>query len=292
MQDGTLPRWLYALPWWGTPSGRRPFDWALYTMRHEFIVTLDELPPFGHGNIAPHVGILSPLDDGSAWYPDQRPAISAYATDRGGRVQRVDFYADDVRIASDDSAPYGVIWAEAPAIPVGCYDITAVATDDAGEHTTSNKVRISVGLVDLARGKAVVVSSGQTPDQAVDGDYHTVWSSENADDAWIYVDLGDVHRISRVNLLWGWKIHASDFSIDVAVDRPDDSDSWTTVHEVTDRPYVAWEATDRIVFAPVPARYVRMHATKRAGRQTWAGYHLAAFEVSVPVQGISDRQGP
>ena len=70
MQQGTLPKWLYALPWWGAPSHRRPADWAVMTMRHDFIVTLDELPAFGEGNIAPHVGILSPLDDGSACFVD------------------------------------------------------------------------------------------------------------------------------------------------------------------------------------------------------------------------------
>jgi len=71
MQQGKLPKWLYALPWWGAPSHRRPADWAVMTMRHDFIVTLDELPAFGEGNIAPHVGMLSPMDDGSAYFEDE-----------------------------------------------------------------------------------------------------------------------------------------------------------------------------------------------------------------------------
>ena len=195
---------------------------------------------------------------------------------RDGHIQRVEFYAGDVRIATDSVPPYGLIWSNASQ---GCHDITAVAVDDTDERTTSNNVRLGVGLVDLARGQKVVASSGQSPEQAVDGDYHSTWSSAKSDQEWIYVDLGNVHRIDRVNLLWGWKIHASDFSIDVAIDRPDDPESWATVHEVVNRPYVAWEATDRMTFAPVSARYIRMQATKRAGRQTWAGYHLAAFEI-------------
>jgi len=282
MQAGTLPRWLYALPWWGTPDSRRPFDWALQTMRHDCIVTLEELPAFGAGNIAPHVGILSPLDDGSAWYGAAPPVIAAYGVDRGGWIRRVEFYAGAELIGTDDTAPYAFTWTEAPR---GCHDLTAVAVDDVNETSRSNRVRISVGLVDAARGKEVVASSGPSPGKAVDGDYHSAWSSAKSDDEWIYVDLGDVYSLERVNLLWGWKIHAADYSIDVALADPNRPESWTTVYTENDHPYTTWEATYRIAFKPTPARYVRLHATRRAGRQTWGGYQLTAFEVPVPADG-------
>jgi hypothetical protein len=123
-------------------------------------------------------------------------------------------------------------------------------------------------MVDLARGKPVTASSGKSPEAAVDGDYFTSWSAEKRDDAWLYVVLGAVRKIDRVNLLWGWKIHPSAFTVDVARGDPDRAGSWTTVRRVTDRPYVTWEATDRVRFQPVEARYVRVSATKRAGRQT------------------------
>ncbi len=287
MQDGTLPRWLYAMPWWGTPTGRRPFDWALYTMRHDFIVTLEELPPFGRGNIAPHIGILEPRDDGSAWFTDRPPMIRTYAVDRGGQVRRVEFYAGADRIGTVDKAPYSFTWR---AAPVGCHDITARAVDDANEVSRSNRVRISVGLVDLARGREVLASSGDAPMRAVDGDYHSAWSSAKSDDEWIYVDLGAAFTIERVNLLWGWKIHAADYSLDVALADPDQPGSWTTVYRGTDHPYVTWEATYRIAFPSTAARYVRLHATKRAGRQTWGGYQLTAFEVPVPAEDVSSRR--
>jgi mannan endo-1,4-beta-mannosidase len=276
MRDGTLPRWLYALPWWGAPSARRPADWALYTMRHDYIVTLDELPAFGAGNIAPHVGILEPRDDGSAWYVDAAPVIDAYAVDRDGRIARVDFYAGDKLIGTDETAPYSYTWDSATA---GCYDITAVAVDDVGKTTRSNNIRIAVGLVDLARGKPVTASSGTAPEQAVDGDYHSTWSSAKNDEEWIQADLEQVHTIDRINLMWGWKIHAADYTIQTATRDPGNPRSWTTVHTETDRPYVTWEATYRIAFAPTAARYVRLHATRRAGNQTWGGYQLAAMEV-------------
>ena len=277
-QAGTLPRWLYTLPWWGAPSSRRPADWATFTMRHEHIITLDEMPPLGKDNIAPHVGILKPLDNGAAFFPDGAPVFEAYAVDRGGSVERVDFYAGERKIGSDDSAPYICIWKNAPA---GSYDVTAAAVDNEGAETISNTIRTTVGLVDIARNKEVIASSGDAGEKAVDGDYYSAWASEKSGDQWIYVDLGREHQIERVNLMWGWKIHAQDFSIDVAIEDPTDSESWTTVHRTTDREYISWEATDRITFQRTPARYVRLHATKRAGNQTWSGYKLTALEVLV-----------
>jgi mannan endo-1,4-beta-mannosidase len=278
MREGKLPKWLYAMPWWGAPSPRRPAEWAIRTMRDDFVVTLDKLPPFGEGNIAPHVGILSPLDDGSAWFPDGPPKIEAYAVDRDGRVERVEFYAGEKQIGIVEAAPFEFAWRSAPP---GCYDVTAVAIDNAGAKTRSNTVRMGVGLVDLARGKKVAASSGESPENAVDGNYFSVWSSATSDNEWIYVDLGRVCRIDQVNLLWGWKIHPADFSIDVAQRSPETPASWTEVLPVTDRPYVTWEAIDRARFKAVEARFVRLRAKKRAGNQTWAGYQLAAIEVPV-----------
>jgi len=285
-QQGKLPKWLYALPWWGTPSPRRPVDWARPSMRHDFILTLDELPAFGTADTVPHVGILQPLDDGSAWFNGSSPLIEAYAVDRGGSVKRVEFYAGQTLIGADDSAPYAIEWNNAAP---GCYDVTAVAIDNANQSTSSNNVRIAVGLVDLARGKPTVASSGDSAQKAVDGDYHSTWTSGKSDDEWIYVDLGKVQTIDRVNLLWGWKIHAQDYSIDVALANPEDRASWTAVYSETNHAYITWEATYRVSFAVTPARYVRMHATKRAGRQTWGGYQLAAFEV--PVRSTSIQSG-
>jgi len=286
-QSGELPKWLYALPWWGAPSARRPVDWALFTMRHDFIVTLDELPVFGAANIAPHIGILTPLDDGTAWYPDKPCTIEAYAVDRDGKVAQVNFLAGERPLATDRTPPYTFSCSNAQT---GVYDIRAEAIDDKGQKTNSNTVRVAIGLVDLARGRPVIASSGPSPQGAVDGNYYTTWSSDKRDDEWIYVDLGSVRQINRVNLLWGWKIHAEDYSIDVATAEPQRVESWKTVHSETGRAYQTWKATDRISFRPTAARYVRMHATKRAGRQTWGGYQLAAFEVPVPLETAGARR--
>jgi len=286
MQSGKLPKWLYALPWWGTPSNRRPVDWAVFTMRHDFIVTLDEIPAFGTGNIAPHIGILEPLDDGSAWYVNEPCVIKAYAVDRDGEIEQVSFYADSRLIGTDDSPPYTFTWSNAPC---GFHNIQTAAVDDKGEKTMSNTVRVCIGLEDLAKGRPVVASSGNSPNNVVDGNYYTTWSSDKNDDEWIYVDLGEIRTINQVGLLWGWKIHAEDYSIDVATSEPEKAESWKTVYSQTGCSYQSWKATYRVGFEEAPARYVRMHAKKRAGRQTWGGYQLAAFEVPVSFETISNR---
>lgn len=277
-RDGKLPRWLWALPWWGAPSGRRPADWATFTMRHDFVTTLDEAPALGPGPIAPQVSILEPRDDGSARFVGKAPVLKASAVDRDGKVKRVTFMAGAKAIGSVDKAPYTLKWTDAPA---GSWTVTAEAEDDTGLKTLSNAVRITVGMNDLARGKTVVVSSGKNAKYAVDGNYYTPWSAAKGNEAWIYVDIGEVRQIDRVNLMWGWKIHASSFTVEVAVSEPGNSGSWTGVHKTSGRKYQIWKTVDRIQLSPVEARYVRVSMTKRAGHQYWSGYKLVALEVPV-----------
>ncbi len=278
MLQNQTPRWLYALPWWGAPSSGRPVDWATDTMRHDLVITLDELPPLGQGNIIPHVGILNPADNGTAWFPGQNLTIESYAVDRDGIISRVEFYANDNKIGQLNKSPYTLIWTDMPA---GFYDIHTLAFDNRGSSNRSNNIRVAVNMTDLARNRPVTASSGSNPELATDENYYTSWSSGNSDQEWLYVDLGQVQTIDRVNLLWGWKIHASNYTIDIATADPQDPSSWTTIHTRKNRPYQQWKATDRIQFEPVEARFVRLNATGRAGNQNWAGYNLMAFEVPV-----------
>ena len=64
---------------------------------------------------------------------------------------------------------------------------------------------------DVALNKPVVASSFEiaepkkplcNPENIVDGDNESRWSSKGTSDEWIYVDLGSVHTIGRVRLLW------------------------------------------------------------------------------------------
>ncbi len=46
-------------------------------------------------------------------------------------------------------------------------------------------------------------------------------------------------------------------------------------------PWQQWKATHRVKFAPCGTRYVRIQMFRRAARQTWGGYDLAALEIPV-----------
>ncbi|MGF9753812.1 ThuA domain-containing protein [Microvirga sp. 0TCS3.31] len=90
----------------------------------------------------PLVAITAPAD-GDKVDPGAQVAITAEATDADGSIAKVEFFAGDAKIGEATSAPYTVSWT-APA-EEGLYQITAEATDDDGNATTSRLVQVQVG---------------------------------------------------------------------------------------------------------------------------------------------------
>ena len=60
---------------------------------------------------------------------------------RTGRSTKVDFFANGQLVGSDTTNPYSVTWSNVPA---GTYNLTAVATDNAGATGTSQQVTVTV----------------------------------------------------------------------------------------------------------------------------------------------------
>lgn len=125
--------------------------------------------------------------------------------------------------------------------------------------------------VELARGRPVTVSSvepgtAHVGANAVDGNGGTRWSSAFADPQWISVDLGAVHRLSRVRLTW-----ETAFGRAYRVETSTTGNPWQTVFTTT----TSDGGTDDIAVA-VDAQYVRVTGTQRA---TQWGYSL--WELSV-----------
>jgi len=89
---------------------------------------------------------------------------------------------------------------------------------------------------DLALGRQAyassVESSSYLPDQAIDGNSSTRWSSgqwmQNSNFGWIYVDLGAPFNISEVRLNWQ-TAYAVNYQIQVS----DDADNWTTIQVIS-----------------------------------------------------------
>ena len=91
-------------------------------------------------NEPPAVTLIAPAPS-TTYNAPATVTFQATATDTDGTVSQVDFYAGAQKISSDATSPYSATWNNVPA---GTYDLTAVATDDAGAATTSSMARVTV----------------------------------------------------------------------------------------------------------------------------------------------------
>jgi hypothetical protein len=98
--------------------------------------TVDPTPP---DDIAPVVKIVSP-DAGAAAAPGYY-LIRAEASDADGKVSKVAYFANGALVGTVTAAPFMASWRDVPA---GEYDLTAVAYDDMGAHTTSEAIHVSL----------------------------------------------------------------------------------------------------------------------------------------------------
>jgi type 1 glutamine amidotransferase len=140
-----------------------------------------------------------------------------------------------------------------------------------GIRVAARAVPSTPGDVELARGRPVTVSSvepgtSHVGANVVDGNSGTRWSSAFADPQWISVDLGAVHRISRVRLTW-----ETAYGRAYRVETSTDGNTWQTPFTTT----TGDGATDDIPVT-TDARHVRVTGTQRG---TQWGYSL--WELSV-----------
>lgn len=130
--------------------------------------------------------------------------------------------------------------------------------------------KLVMAATNLALGQPAYSSSDEnssfTPDNAVDGDGGTRWSSAFSDPQWIYVDLGATYTIDQVVLEWE-AAYGSAYQIQVS----DDASSWTTIYSTSS----GNGGTDDLSVSG-SGRYVRMYGTTRG--TVW-GYSLWEFEV-------------
>ena len=90
-------------------------------------------------NQPPTVGFILPQ---AADYPKPaRITLTANASDADGTITQVAFYANTTLLNVDTTAPYAYTWTDGAS---GVYDLTAVATDNAGATTTSYARRVRI----------------------------------------------------------------------------------------------------------------------------------------------------
>jgi hypothetical protein len=91
-------------------------------------------------NVAPTVSLSIPYNIVKYTAP-ARIKLNAAATDKDGKIAKVQFFNGTTNLHTEDVYPYGFLWID---VPVGNYTLTAKAFDDSGNVTTSNSIEVSV----------------------------------------------------------------------------------------------------------------------------------------------------
>ncbi|HMF72521.1 MAG TPA: PA14 domain-containing protein, partial [Flavitalea sp.] len=106
------------------------------------------LSPYITTNQQPTVSLTT---DGNSFIAPATINISATADDADGSVSKVEFFQGAIKLGEDFTAPYQFIWTEVSA---GTYSLTAKATDNSGNTTTSSAVTVTVTTLtnNCARG--------------------------------------------------------------------------------------------------------------------------------------------
>jgi chitodextrinase len=94
----------------------------------------------GQSGGAPVVSITSPTN-GAKISVGTSVAVNASASDAGGSITLVEFYANGTKIGEDNTAPYQISWTAVK----GSISLTARATDNESNTTLSNAVAVTVG---------------------------------------------------------------------------------------------------------------------------------------------------
>lgn len=131
----------------------------------ELYVIVDE-----DGSFEPSVSITSP-ENGQEFIEGQMIAINASASDVDGLISQVEFFVDETSIAVVTEAPYTTTW----TATLGEYTLTAVATDDDGNSTTSEEVDIEVEEAPSCNG------------ESANGDFGYVFSNDAENPALTFI---------------------------------------------------------------------------------------------------------
>lgn len=117
---------------------------------------------------------------GASFTENSNIIISAEASEPGGQIESVAFYANGALLSTDFESPYSVTWMNVPA---GIYSLTAIATDDTNNWGASTPVNMTVWPSTANRPPVINPISNQSINEgerlqltatAVDPDGHIV----------------------------------------------------------------------------------------------------------------------
>ena len=131
-------------------------------------------------------------------------------------------------------------------------------------------------VVPPAEIKAVFASTetkAEPAKLAIDGDFHTKWSSLPKDNQWFIADLGETRKISGAVIYWD-AAHPLDYKVQVSPDRF----NWTLALMVKD---CKGERAEHLFKTPIEGRYLRVYSQIRDGKHL----NIAINEIQVLVDG-------
>lgn len=125
------------------------------------------------GNQKPTVSITSPANN-ATFGPSSNITINANATDIDGTVSKVEFYNGTTLLGTSTTSPYSFVW---NGVPVGTYQLTAKAYDNATGMTTSETVNITVAVMEVINYPVVKGEEWYYLDNG--SDLGSTWSAAN-----------------------------------------------------------------------------------------------------------------
>ncbi|MEM8899431.1 MAG: discoidin domain-containing protein [Bacteroidota bacterium] len=162
-----------------------------------------------------------------------------------------------------------------------------VSAEDDGLGSLSTSTTVQISLIDENEGvcseenaalnqPATASASRSTrflPENAVDGNLSTSWSTVARDPQWLYTDLGSVQDICGVSVIWG-SAYAYQYEIQVS----NNASNWATIASDNRNRKTVIELTD----LSVSGRYVRLLCKRRISRNGYIVRELEVHTVSNP----------
>lgn len=152
-------------------------------------------------------------------------------------------------------------------------------TAGASGKVTSKEVEVTIvkdgeGNIAAYNGNKVQASSTEAgnilfhPNNVIDGNPDTRWSSDFVDPSWIQIDLLKDYFISQVDLYW-----EASYALNYVVEVSQDGNLWLEVAKVSDSD----GEHDQIIFDQTRVRYIKVTGSKRS--RSLYGYSLFEIEV-------------
>ena len=148
-------------------------------------------------NVPPIVALTAPADGST--FTTNSATLTATASDTGGSITKVEFFAGATKLGEATTSPYSFNWTN---VSGGTYILTAVATDNDGATTTSAPVNVSFAVPVVSTAIAKGAAWKYLDNGSNQG---TAWKeSAFNDSAWASgvgpLGGGDTHIVTNVNL--------------------------------------------------------------------------------------------